>query len=84
MRAELAQRPPEERIFAYEDPERPTPWPVPPGAGSLADCFVTASGDNLLEVIAETLEYALEAEADVEIRPFAKEGTHTYFVTGKE
>jgi 2,3-bisphosphoglycerate-dependent phosphoglycerate mutase len=84
MRAELAQRPPEERVFAYEDPERPTPWPVPPGAASLADCFLTAHGDNLLEVIAETLEDALEAEADVEIRPFAKEGTYTYFVSGKE
>ena len=55
-----------------------------PGAGSLADCFLTAHGDNLLDVIAETLEDALEAEAEVEIRPFAKEGTYTYFVTGKE
>jgi hypothetical protein len=82
--AELGQRPPEERVFAYEDPERPTPWPVPPGAQSLADCFLTASGDNLLEVIAETLEDALEAGADVEIRPFAKEGTYTYFVTGEQ
>ncbi len=84
VRAELAERPPEQRVFAYEDPERETPWPVPPGAESLADCFLTANGDNLLEVIAETLEDALEADADVEIRPFAKEGTHTYFVTGKE
>ena len=81
---ELAQRPPEERVFAYEDPERPTPWPVPPGAGSLADCFLTANADNLLEVIAEALDDALEAGADVEIRPFAKEGTYTYFVTGKK
>ena len=82
--AELAQHPPEERVFAYEDPERPTPWPVPPGARSLADCFIASRGDNLLEMIAETLEDALEAEADVEIRPFTKEGTYTYFVTGKE
>jgi hypothetical protein len=37
-----------------------------------------------LEVIAETLDGAREAEAEVEIRPFANEGTHTYFATGKE
>ena len=57
---------------------------MPPGAQSLADCFLTASGSNLLSVIAETLEDALEAGADVEIRPFTTEGTYTHFVTGKE
>ena len=54
-----------------------------PGAGPLA-AFLTAHGDRLLNLVAETLEDALEAEAEVQIRPFAKEGTYTYFVTGKE
>jgi 2,3-bisphosphoglycerate-dependent phosphoglycerate mutase len=83
MRAELAKLPPEERIFAYEDPERPTPWDVPPGATSLAESFLTASGRNLLDVLEEAISEASEISADVEIRPFAREGTHDVFVTGE-
>ena len=83
VRAELAARPPEERIFAYEDPGRPTPWDVPPGATSIAGCFLTASGSNLLDVIDEAISDASEISADVEIRPFARAGTHDLFVTGE-
>ena len=83
VRSELAERPPEERIFAYEDPDRPTPWDVPPGASSLADCFLTASDSNLLDVIGQAISEASEISADVEIRPFAREGTHDVFVTGE-
>jgi 2,3-bisphosphoglycerate-dependent phosphoglycerate mutase len=83
LRSELAERPPEERIFAYEDPDRPTPWDVPPGASSLADCFLTASAGNLLDVIEQAISEASEISADVEIRGFAKEGTRDVFVTGE-
>jgi 2,3-bisphosphoglycerate-dependent phosphoglycerate mutase len=83
VRAELTERPPQERIFAYEDPERPTPWDVPPGATSLADSFLTATGRKLLDVIEEAISDASEISADVEIRPFAREGTHDVFVTGE-
>jgi Immunity protein 70 len=74
VRAELSQRPPEERVYAYEDPGRPTPWPVPPGAMSLADCFVTGSGSNLLDTFERVLDVSVEAGGDVEIRPFAQPG----------
>jgi hypothetical protein len=80
VRAELAELPPEDRIFAYEHPERATPWDVPPGASSVAGCFLTASGRNLLDVLEEAISDASEISADVEIRPFAREGTHDLYV----
>jgi 2,3-bisphosphoglycerate-dependent phosphoglycerate mutase len=83
VRVGLTGRPPEERVFAYEDPGRPTPWDVPPGATSLAGCFLTASGHNLLDVIEESISQASEISADVEIRPFARDETYNWFVTGK-
>jgi 2,3-bisphosphoglycerate-dependent phosphoglycerate mutase len=67
--AELRQLPPEARVFDYDDPNRPTPWPVPPGAESLADCFLTANGQSLLDVLARALDVSEEAHADLEIRP---------------
>jgi Immunity protein 70 len=67
--AELLQLPPEARVFDYDDPNRPTPWPVPPGAESLADCFLTANGQSLLDVLARALDVSEEAHADLEIRP---------------
>jgi hypothetical protein len=57
VRTELSQRPPEDRIYAYDDPERPTPWQVPPSAKSLADCFLTSSAGNLLDTIERVLEF---------------------------
>ena len=48
----------------------PTPWQVPPGAKSLADCFLTSSANNLLDTIERVLEFSLEANANVEIHPF--------------
>ena len=45
---------------------------MPPGAGSLADCFLTANGSDLLDVIEEAISDAAEISADVEIRPFAR------------
>jgi 2,3-bisphosphoglycerate-dependent phosphoglycerate mutase len=84
VRTELSKRPPDERVYAYEDPERPTPWPVPPGAKSLADCFLTSSANNLLDTIGRVLEFSLEANANVEIRPFEQPGKVNVFVTGKE
>lgn len=82
VRPKLEQLPPTARVFAYEDPNKPSPWPVPPGAATLAACFLTANGDNLLDILQEALEAACEAGADVEIRPFAGAGTHSYYVTG--
>jgi 2,3-bisphosphoglycerate-dependent phosphoglycerate mutase len=65
---ELRRLPPEARVFAYEDPNHPTPWAVPPGAESLAECFLTANGLNLLEVLGRSLDVSEEADADLEIR----------------
>lgn len=31
VREALSRLPPEARVYAYEDPNRPTRWPVPPG-----------------------------------------------------
>jgi hypothetical protein len=76
--------PPHARVFECSDPNRPTPWPVPPGASMLADCFVTASGDNVLDVLKEALRAGHEARADVEIRPFERAGTYRYFATGEQ
>lgn len=84
MRAGLSERPPEERVYAYEDPERPTPWPIPPGAESLVDCFLTSSGSNLLDTMQRALEVSLEVDADVEIRPFEQSGVVNVVVTGKK
>ena len=84
VRKGFSELPPHARVFEYSDPNRPTPWPVPPGARTLADCFVTASGDDMLDVLEEALKAAHEAGADVEIRPFERAGTHTYLVTGEQ
>jgi hypothetical protein len=83
IRSELERLPPDARVFAYEDPERATPWPVPPGAGSAADAFLTAGGKNMLDVLARALDVAEEAQGDVEIRPLEQAGTQDYFVTGE-
>jgi 2,3-bisphosphoglycerate-dependent phosphoglycerate mutase len=66
--AELRQLPPEDRVFDYDDPKGPTPWPVPPEAESLADCFLTANGLSILDVLARALDVSEEARADLEIR----------------
>jgi hypothetical protein len=81
--SELRQLPPDARVFAYEEPDRATPWPVPPGASSLADSFLTASGENMLDLLAGVLDGAEEAHGDVEIRPLEQTGVHNYFVTGE-
>jgi hypothetical protein len=62
---------------------RATPWPVPPGASSLADSFLTASGKDMLDLLARALGVAEEAHGDVEIRALEQTGTHIYFVTGE-
>lgn len=82
IRRELEQLSPTARVFEYGDPSKPTPWPVPPGAKTLAGCFPTANADNLLEILDEVLEAARDAGSEVEIRPFAVAGTHSYYVTG--
>jgi hypothetical protein len=69
IEAELRQLPPEARVFDYDDPNQPTPWPVPPGAESLADCFLTANGLSMLDLLARALDVSEEARADLEIRP---------------
>jgi 2,3-bisphosphoglycerate-dependent phosphoglycerate mutase len=83
IRSELGRLEPQARVFDYDDPNKPTPWAVPPGAKTLAQCFLTASGDNLLDVLEEVLAAARGANADVEIRPFADAETHSYYVTGE-
>jgi 2,3-bisphosphoglycerate-dependent phosphoglycerate mutase len=83
IRSELQQRPPDARVFAYEEPDRATPWPVPPGASSLADSFLTANGKNMLDLLARALDGAEQARGDVEIKPLEQPGTHNYFVTGE-
>ncbi len=83
VRQELGRLPPEARVFGYEDPNQPTPWPVPPGAKTLADCFLSSNGENVLDLLEEALDVSEEVGADVEIRPFDQPGTYTYFVTGE-
>ena len=83
IRSELQQLPPDARVFAYEEPNRATPWPVPPGASSLADSFLTLNGKNTLDLLARVLDVAEEAHGDVEIRPLEQTGVHNYFVTGE-
>ena len=83
IRQELGELPPDARVYDYDDPNRETPWPVPPGAGSLADTFLTATGKNLLDVLARALDVSEEAGADLEIRPFESAAQHTTFVTGE-
>jgi 2,3-bisphosphoglycerate-dependent phosphoglycerate mutase len=83
IRRELSELPPEARVYDYDEPNRETPWPVPPGAGSLADCFLTATGKNMLDVLARALDVGEETGAPVEIRPFQSAGQHTTFVTGE-
>lgn len=83
IRQELRELPPDARVYAYEDPNRETPWPVPPGASTLADCFLTATGRNLLDTLANALAGAEETHADLEIRPSPPPSVHTMFVTGE-
>jgi hypothetical protein len=83
VRARLSALPPSERVYSYDEPNLPTPWDVPRGATTLADCFLTSGGKNLLDVLARALDVSAEAEADVEIRPFSTADTYTYFVTGE-
>jgi Immunity protein 70 len=68
IRAELARLGPEARVYDYDEPNRETPWPVPPGAGSLAECFLTVGGRNVLDVLDRALDVSEEAAADLEIR----------------
>jgi 2,3-bisphosphoglycerate-dependent phosphoglycerate mutase len=83
IRQELDALPPDARVYAYEDPSRETPWPVPPGARTVADCFLTSTGSNLLDTLAKALDGAAEAQADLEVRPFPPASVHTTFVTGE-
>jgi len=82
IREELSRLPPEARVYAYEDPNKPTPWPVPPEAETLVGCFLSSNGVNMLDLLDEALDVSEEVDADVEIRPFEQPGTHTYIVTG--
>jgi hypothetical protein len=59
------------------------PGRCPPGAGSLADSFLTSDGKNMLDLLARALDVAEEARGDVEIRPLEQPGVHNYFVTGE-
>jgi 2,3-bisphosphoglycerate-dependent phosphoglycerate mutase len=80
---ELGRLPPEARVYAYEDPNKPTPWAVPPEAKTLADCFLSSNGVNVLDLLEEALDLSEEVGADVEIRPLDRAGTYTYFVSGE-
>jgi 2,3-bisphosphoglycerate-dependent phosphoglycerate mutase len=80
---ELGRLSPEARVYAYEDPTQPTPWPVPSGAKTLADCFLSSDGKNVLDLLEEALDVSEEVGADVEIRPLDRAGTYTYFVSGE-
>jgi hypothetical protein len=80
VRDELSRLPPEARVYTYDDPNRPTPWPIPPGASSLADCFLSVNGKNVLDLVERALDLSERTGADVEIRSFDGAGTHTYLV----
>jgi 2,3-bisphosphoglycerate-dependent phosphoglycerate mutase len=83
VRTRLSALSPSERVYSYDEPNLPTPWDMPPGATTLAGCFLTSGGKNLLDVLARALDVSAEADADVEIRPFSTADTYTYFVTGE-
>jgi hypothetical protein len=83
VRAGLSGLQPADRVYSYDEPNEPTPWGVPPGAATLADCFLSSSGKNLLDLLDRALDVSEEADADVEIRPFSAADTYTYFVTGE-
>jgi hypothetical protein len=83
VRARLSELAPSERVYSYDEPNLPTPWGVPPGATTLADCFLTSGGKNLLDLLARAFDVSEEADADVEIRPFSTTDTYNYFVTGE-
>ena len=84
VRQELSKLPPEARVYNYDEPNQPTPWPVPPGATTLADCFLSSNGKNVLDLLERALDVSEEVGADVEIRPFDKAGTYNYFVSGSQ
>ena len=67
VRARLSELQPADRVYSYDEPNEPTPWDVPPGAARLADCFLSSSGKNLLDLLARALDVSEEAGADVEI-----------------
>ena len=83
IREELDRLRPEARVYAYEDPTLLTPWAVPPGATSLADCFVSSHGRSVLGLLDEALEMSAEVGGEVEVRPLDEPGTDTYVVTGE-
>ena len=80
---ELGRLRPEARVYAYEDPTLPTPWTVPHGAKTLADCFVSSDGRNVLGLLDEALDTSEQEGGDVEVRPLDEPGTYTYIVTGE-
>jgi 2,3-bisphosphoglycerate-dependent phosphoglycerate mutase len=84
IRKELCRLPPDARIYAYEKPDMPTPWPVPPGAKTLADCFLSSNGKNVLDLLERALDLSDEVGADLEIRALDEPGTYNYYVTGKK
>jgi 2,3-bisphosphoglycerate-dependent phosphoglycerate mutase len=84
IREELGRLAPEARIYAYEKPDMATPWPIPPGAKTLADCFLSSNGKNVLDVLERALDVSDEANAGVEIRPLDEPGTYSYYVTGEK
>lgn len=55
----------------------------PTRAKSVANCFLSSNGENVLDLLEEALDMSEEAGVDVEIRPFDQGGTYTYFVTGE-
>jgi 2,3-bisphosphoglycerate-dependent phosphoglycerate mutase len=65
VRARLSELQPAGRVYSYDEPNKPTPWDVPPGAATLADCFLSSSGKNLLDLLARALDVSEEADADV-------------------
>jgi 2,3-bisphosphoglycerate-dependent phosphoglycerate mutase len=84
IREELDRLAPEARIYAYEKPDMPTPWPIPPGAKTLADCFLSSNGKTVLDVLERALDVSDEANAGVEIRALDRAGTYNLYVTGKK
>jgi Immunity protein 70 len=84
IREELGRLAPEARIYAYEKPDMPTPWPIPPSAKTLADCFLSSNGKNVLDLLERALDLSDEAGADVEIRALDQPGIYNFYVTGEK
>jgi 2,3-bisphosphoglycerate-dependent phosphoglycerate mutase len=84
-RAELAELPPEARVFEYDHPDVATPWPYPPGASSVADAFVTVGYVNFIDTMLKALLWGHEAKAKIEIRALPEDDNiQRYVITGEQ